>query len=73
MIAVNTVAPGAIDTDVFGGAVRGTPEFNRFFAGMTALRRVGLSDHVGPMIASLLSDDNRWVGAKRIEKLAPLR
>jgi NAD(P)-dependent dehydrogenase (short-subunit alcohol dehydrogenase family) len=66
-IAVNVVAPGAIETDFFGGAVRDTPEFNKFFAGMTALGRVGVSDDVGPMIASLLGEDNRWVNAQRIE------
>ncbi|WP_408951897.1 SDR family NAD(P)-dependent oxidoreductase [Lysobacter sp. Hz 25] len=66
-IAVNTVAPGAIETDFFGGAVRDTPEFNRHFAEMTALGRVGLPDDIGPMIASLLSEQNRWVNAQRIE------
>lgn len=34
---------------------------------MTALGRVGLPDDIGPMIASLLSQDNRWVTAQRIE------
>jgi NAD(P)-dependent dehydrogenase (short-subunit alcohol dehydrogenase family) len=66
-IAVNSVAPGAIETDFFGGAVRDTPEFNKFFADMTALGRVGLPDDIGLMIASLLSEDNRWVNAQRIE------
>ncbi|NKN35743.1 SDR family oxidoreductase [Agrobacterium sp. a22-2] len=66
-ITVNTVAPGAIETDFFGGAVRDTPDFNTFFAGMTALGRVGLPDDIGPMIASLLSDDNRWITGQRIE------
>ncbi len=66
-IAVNVVAPGAIETDFFGGAVRDTPEFNEFFAEMTALGRVGVADDVGPMIASLLGADNRWVTAQRIE------
>lgn len=66
-IAVNTVAPGAIETDFFGGAVRDTPEFNKFFADMTALGRVGVADDIGPMIASLLGPDNRWVNAQRIE------
>lgn len=66
-IAVNTVAPGAIETDFFGGAVRDTPAFNRFFADMTALGRVGVPDDIGPMIASLLAEDNRWVNAQRIE------
>lgn len=66
-ITVNTVAPGAIETDFLGGAVRDTPEFNRHLAGMTALGRVGLPDDIGPMIANLLSDSNRWVNAQRIE------
>jgi len=66
-IAVNTVAPGAIETDFGGGAVRDIPELNKAFAGMTALGRVGLPDDIGPMIASLLSDANRWVNAQRIE------
>jgi NAD(P)-dependent dehydrogenase (short-subunit alcohol dehydrogenase family) len=66
-IAVNAVAPGAIETDFFGGAVRDTPDFNKFFADMTALGRVGVADDIGPMIASLLSADNRWVTAQRIE------
>lgn len=66
-IAVNTVAPGAIETDFFGGAVRDMPEFNRHFAQMTALGRVGLPDDIGPMIAGLLSEQNRWVNAQRIE------
>ncbi|GGA77579.1 3-oxoacyl-ACP reductase [Brucella endophytica] len=66
-IAVNTVAPGAIETDFFGGAVRDTPEFNSLFASMTALGRVGVPDDIGPMIASLLTEDNRWINAQRIE------
>lgn len=34
---------------------------------MTALGRVGEPDDVGPMIASLLSEDHRWVNGQRIE------
>lgn len=66
-IAVNTVAPGAIETDFGGGAVRDNPEINRQLAGITALGRVGVADDIGPMIASLLGDANRWVTAQRIE------
>lgn len=66
-IAVNTVAPGAIETDFGGGAVRDNPEINRQLAGITALGRVGVADDIGPMIAGLLSDANRWVTAQRIE------
>jgi NAD(P)-dependent dehydrogenase (short-subunit alcohol dehydrogenase family) len=66
-IAVNVVAPGAVATDFSGGMVRDNPEVNKFVASMTALGRVGLPDDIGPMIASLLSDDNRWVNGQRIE------
>ncbi|MCF2523386.1 SDR family oxidoreductase [Bradyrhizobium sp. G127] len=66
-ITVNTVAPGAIETDFGGGTVRDNPEINKIFANMTALGRVGLPDDIGLMIASLLSADNRWVNAQRIE------
>lgn len=66
-IAVNTVAPGAIATDFGGGMVRDNAELNRAVAGMTALGRVGDPDDIGPMIASLLSEDNRWINGQRIE------
>jgi len=66
-IAVNTVAPGAIATDFSGGMVRDNPDVNKRVADMTALGRVGVPDDIGPMIASLLSEDNRWVNAQRIE------
>lgn len=66
-IAVNVVAPGAIATDFSGGMVRDIPELNKRVADMTALGRAGLPDDIGPMIASLLSEDNRWINAQRIE------
>lgn len=66
-IAVNTVAPGAIETDFGGGAVRDNPEINKLFADMISLGRAGVPDDIGPMIASLLSENNRWVNAQRIE------
>lgn len=66
-ITVNTVAPGAIETDFLGGAVRDIPELNQQFASMTALGRVGQPDDIGPMVASLLNPANRWINAQRIE------
>ena len=66
-IAVNTVAPGAIETDVGGGAVRDNAELNQHLSSITALGRVGVPDDIGPMIAALLGDANRWVNAQRIE------
>ncbi len=66
-ITVNVVAPGAIETDFAGGSVRDNPEINKFIASQTALGRVGVPDDIGGAIASLLSEDNRWVNAQRIE------
>ncbi len=66
-ITANTVAPGAIETDFGGGIVRDNAQMNQAVASMTALERVGLPEDIGPMIASLLSDDNRWVNGQRIE------
>lgn len=74
-ITANVVAPGAIATDFGGGAVRDNPEINQFIASQTALGRVGVPDDIGGATlavsakqrASLLSDDNRWVNAQRIE------
>jgi len=34
---------------------------------MTALGRVGLPDDIGPMIASLVSEKDRWINGQRIE------
>ncbi len=66
-ISVNVVAPGAIETDFAGGAVRDTKEVNKFLASQTALGRVGLPDDIGSVVASLLGDDNHWITAQRIE------
>ena len=66
-IAVNVVAPGAIETDFGGGAVRDNAQLNAFVASQTALGRVGVPDDIGGAIAALLSPGNRWVNAQRIE------
>ena len=66
-IAVNTVAPGEIETDFGGGAVRDNAQLNAFVASQTALGRVGQPDDIGGVISALLSPDNGWVNAQRIE------
>ncbi len=66
-ISVNTVAPGAVETDFGGGAVRDDAGLNRMISAQTALGRAGLPDDIGPVIASLLSDGHRWINAQRIE------
>ncbi|MDW9671036.1 SDR family oxidoreductase [Sinorhizobium meliloti] len=63
-IRANSIAPGAIRTELGGGL---TQEFEALLAGQTALGRVGEPDDVGCMVASLLSDDNRWINAQNIE------
>lgn len=66
-IAVNTVAPGAIETDFGGGVVRDNADMNKAIASQTAMGRVGLPDDIGDAIAALLSPGNRWITAQRIE------
>lgn len=66
-IRANVVAPGAVATDFSGGMVRDNPEINQRVAENTALGRAGVPDDIGPMIAALLSEDNRWVNGQRIE------
>ena len=66
-ITANVVAPGAIETDFSGGVVRDDPELNGRIAASTALGRAGVPQDIGPMIAALLGDANRWVNAQRIE------
>lgn len=66
-IRANIVAPGAIETDFGGGAVRDNQELNGFLASQTALGRVGKPDDVGSIVAFLCSDAAKWVNAQRIE------
>ncbi|HEY5761549.1 MAG TPA: SDR family oxidoreductase [Steroidobacter sp.] len=66
-IGVNIVAPGAIETDFGGGLVRDNKQVNDFIASQTALGRVGRPDDIGGVVASLLSPENRWINAQRIE------
>jgi NAD(P)-dependent dehydrogenase (short-subunit alcohol dehydrogenase family) len=66
-ISVNVVAPGAIETDFGGGAVRDNPQLNKMVASQTALGRVGKPDDIGGVVASLLSPANAWINAQRIE------
>ncbi len=66
-IRVNVVAPGAIETDIMGGAVRDNAEMNQYLASQTALGRVGLPEDIGGVVAFLCSDAAGWINAQRIE------
>ena len=66
-IRSNVIAPGAIETDFGGGAVRDNEKMNSFIASNTALGRVGLPDDIGSVVAFLCTDDAKWINAQRIE------
>lgn len=66
-IAVNVLAPGAIETDFNGGMVRDNPQLNAFVTSQTALGRVGLPDDIGAAAAALLDEGNGWMTGQRIE------
>jgi NAD(P)-dependent dehydrogenase (short-subunit alcohol dehydrogenase family) len=66
-IRVNTIAPGAIETDFSGGLVRDNQQVNQAIASQTPLGRVGLPDDIGSVVAFLCSDDAKWVNAQRLE------
>ena len=66
-ITVNVVAPGAIETDFGGALLRNNPQMKEGLKTITALGRTGVAEDVGPMIANLLSDANRWMTAQRLE------
>lgn len=66
-IRVNTIAPGAIQTDFGGGAVRDNADLNKMVASNTALGRAGVAEDIGAVVAFLCSDEARWVNAQRVE------
>ena len=66
-ISVNTLAPGAIETDFGGGAVRDNAAVNAAIAGQTALGRVGLPDDIGGAVALLLAPEGGWINGQRVE------
>lgn len=66
-IRVNVVAPGAIETDFGGGAVRDNAQLNGMIAGLTSLGRVGLPDDIGGAVAFLCTEEANWINGQRIE------
>lgn len=66
-ITVNVIAPGAIETDFGGGAVRDNPDVNQAIASQTALGRAGQPDDIGGAIATFLMGEMGWMNGQRIE------
>ncbi|MBX5460732.1 MAG: SDR family oxidoreductase [Steroidobacteraceae bacterium] len=66
-ISANVLAPGAIETDFSGGALRNSAQLKAFVASQTALGRTGLPDDIGGVIAALLAPETGWINGQRIE------
>jgi NAD(P)-dependent dehydrogenase (short-subunit alcohol dehydrogenase family) len=66
-IRVNSVLPGATRTRIAGNSFERYPEAVPLMAAKAALGRIGEPDDVGMAIASLLSEDLRWITAQDIE------
>jgi NAD(P)-dependent dehydrogenase (short-subunit alcohol dehydrogenase family) len=66
-ITVNTIAPGAVATDFSGGLLRDNEHVQQAITSQTALGRYAVADDIGPAIAALLGEGNRWVTGQRIE------
>lgn len=63
-IRANSIAPGAIRTELGGGL---NDEFEAILAKQTALGRVGEPEDIGRVIANLLTADSGWINAQNIE------
>jgi NAD(P)-dependent dehydrogenase (short-subunit alcohol dehydrogenase family) len=66
-ITVNVLAPGPIETDFNGAAIRNNPQMKGFLGNSTALGRVGEANDIGGIVAFLCSKDGYWINGQRIE------
>ncbi|MEV1328475.1 SDR family oxidoreductase [Micromonospora costi] len=66
-VRVNAIAPGATRTRLADDAFERFPEVIPALAAKTALGRVGEPDDIGMVIASLVSEEGRWITAQEIE------
>lgn len=65
-ITVNTLAPGAIDTDLNAGWLRSEEGQSQTLA-VSAIKRIGMPDDIADVASFLASNDSRWVTGQRIE------
>jgi NAD(P)-dependent dehydrogenase (short-subunit alcohol dehydrogenase family) len=59
-IRVNSVLPGAVDTDMYREK-NNTPESQAFLTAMHALKRVGKPEEIAQSVLYLASDDSSFV------------
>ncbi|MBP2340735.1 NAD(P)-dependent dehydrogenase (short-subunit alcohol dehydrogenase family) [Saccharothrix coeruleofusca] len=66
-ITVNTVAPGAVDTDMNADWLRDNPDSQAAVSAQNALGRVGTPTDVAGVVAFLASEDSRWITANWLD------
>ena len=65
-ITANTLAPGAIDTDLNAERLR-SEEGKAQTIATSAIKRIGMPDDIADVASFLASNDSRWVTEQRIE------
>ena len=66
-IRSNIVAPGPIETDFNGAAIRNNPQMKTFLSSLSPLGRVGNADDIGSVVAFLCTDEAKWINGQRLE------
>jgi NAD(P)-dependent dehydrogenase (short-subunit alcohol dehydrogenase family) len=66
-ITVNIIAPGPVETDFNGAAIRNNPDRKKIMATQTTLGRVGAADDIGSIIALLCNERSGWITGQRID------
>ncbi|TAD81400.1 MAG: SDR family oxidoreductase [Bacteroidetes bacterium] len=66
-IRANVVAPGPIETDFNGAAIRNNPQMKSFLGTLSPLGRVGEATDIGGVVAFLCSAQASWINGQRIE------
>jgi NAD(P)-dependent dehydrogenase (short-subunit alcohol dehydrogenase family) len=66
-IRANVVAPGPVETDFNGAAIRNNPQMKAFLSTLSPLGRVGEAADIGGVVAFLCSPEAGWINGQRIE------
>lgn len=66
-IRVNTIAPGAVNTEFSGDTYIKNPGLKDMIGSYAALGRIGEASDIGGVVASLCTDEMGWVTGQRIE------
>ncbi len=66
-MTANVLAPGAIETDFNGAAIRNNPQMKGYLTSLTPLGRVGEANDIGGIVAFLCSPEAGWINGQRIE------